>query len=161
MGGEEGRHEGHEEGHEGKEGERHRQGQKCQVCCLQGRQGEDCYWDDQGQAHQEQEWQDRVQGSIDSRQEELGELRSQEVGWRCQGGTQGLEPHGLRCYWWQVGNWQGALRQGQGAAQVNKAACVRSCCPRWASSAWLSRGEAISGRCMRCQTLYIISCPVA
>merc|ERR1711976_1110069 len=42
--GEEGRHEGHEEGHEGKEGERHRQGQKCQVCCLQGRQGEDCYW---------------------------------------------------------------------------------------------------------------------
>merc|ERR1711877_43947 len=48
MGGEEGRHEGHEEGHEGKEGERHRQGQKCQVCCLQGQQGEDCYWDDQG-----------------------------------------------------------------------------------------------------------------
>merc|ERR1712107_434406 len=47
------------------------QGQACEVLRLQGHQDQDCRWPDQGQAHEEQGWQDRVQGSVCSRQEEV------------------------------------------------------------------------------------------
>merc|ERR1712061_764458 len=51
------------EGHEGKAGQRHRQGQERQGCCLPWLKSEDRFWPDQGQAHQEQVRQDCVQSS--------------------------------------------------------------------------------------------------
>merc|ERR1712187_1004014 len=129
-------------GHEGKAGQRHRQGQERQGCCLPWIKSEDRFWPDQGQAHQEQIRQDCVQ-SNGPPHEETG----------CHEGEEdlheGLEPQRLRCRWRQVGYWQGALCQGQGAAQVNVDVCVRSCCPCSALAAWDPRGKAMSRRCKK------------
>merc|ERR1712241_457042 len=94
-------------------------GQDGQGCRLPRQQGEDLRWHYQGQAHQEQKWQDRFQGRFSPWQEELRQQRYQGLGRCCQGSPQGPEPHWLCCRWRQVGNRQGALCQGQGPAQVN------------------------------------------
>merc|ERR1711972_239549 len=132
--GKEDHHESHE-GHEGKEGQCHRQGQDGQGHRLPWLQGEDRGWHDQGQPRQEQEGQDCVQGCVGTRQEGLCHQRSQGLVRRYQGSPQDPEPQRLCPCWRQDGTRQGALCQGQVAAQVKEAADVRSCCPRWASSA--------------------------
>merc|ERR1712018_527099 len=159
-------HEGHE-GHEGKEGQQNRQGQDGPGCGLPRLEGEDRRWPDQGHPRQEQVWQDCFQGRFSPRQEGLRHQRAQGLVLCCQGGPESPEPHWLCRRWWQVGNRQGALRQGQGPAQVKEDAregllltlgFKHSTPPSWHSTPppWVSRGETACRWRLRCKTLYIV-----
>merc|ERR1711879_621073 len=116
---------------------------------------EDRGWHDQGKFCQKQVWQDCLQKSFRESQEELRKQRSQGVGRCCQGGPQGLEPHWLCCYWWQVSNRQSPLCQSEVFAQVKDAVPFK----RSALPPWFPRGEAFCGWRMRRSTQYIVSCP--
>merc|ERR1719373_916249 len=155
------RHESHEgqkhEGHEGKEGQRHCQGQVGQGTRLQWQKAEDPEWYDQGQFRQKQERQDCLQKSLRACQEVICKQRSQGVVRCCQGGPQGLEPHWLCCYWWQVSDRQSPLCQGEVFAQVKDTVPFK----RSTLPPWVPRGEALCGWRMRRSTQYIVSCPSA
>merc|ERR1711972_78586 len=107
---------GHEEVDEVDEGEareRDRQGQEGQVERLLREEGQDAVGPHEGQAHEEQEWEGRVQEGVRARQEELG------VEW-CEGlvggreeGAEGARLDRFRRDRWQICCGKGSLREGE------------------------------------------------
>merc|ERR1711972_671496 len=127
---------------------------KGQGFCLQRHQSEDIHWPDQRQPHQEQARQDCVQGRLSSCKEGFRQQRCQGLDRGVQGGPQGFEPHWLCSNWRQVCNRQGVLRQSEGPAQVKRDS-REELLPTLGfkhsvSPSWLSRGETLFIRRMRC-----------
>merc|ERR1719195_1626940 len=103
--------------------EQHCQGQASQVFRLQGNQGQDLWWPDQGQAHQEQSWQSCLQGNVCSIQEKVCQgHRPLEQG--CAERPQRAWHQGLPGCWWKVCTGQGFVCQGQVSVQCLNGATV-------------------------------------
>merc|ERR1711879_172426 len=102
----------------------------------------------------EQARQDCVQGRLSSCKEGFRQQRCQGLDRGVQGGPQGFEPHWLCSNWRQVCNRQGVLRQSEGPAQVKRDS-REELLPTLGfkhsvSPSWLSRGETLCIRRMRC-----------
>merc|ERR1712061_559507 len=86
----------------------------CEALCLQGDEGEDRRWDDEGQAHEEQERKGRLQGSVSGGQEAL-RVWHRPLDEGGPGRKESVEHQGLRHCRREDGPGQGALREGEGA----------------------------------------------
>merc|ERR1712137_705848 len=106
---------GHEvdEVDEGEARERDRQGQGGQGACLLREEGEDAVGPHEGEAHEEQAWEGRVQESVRAQQEELGSERREGVVGGCEEGAEGARLDRVRRDRRKVCGGQSSLCEGE------------------------------------------------
>merc|ERR1719382_2188522 len=88
-----------------------------EVCCVQRRQGEDQDRHDKGQAPEEQDWQDRLEGGFGGAEEEVRRQQGTGLGESMREGQEGTQYQGLRSFRRQDCSWQGLACQMPGNLQ--------------------------------------------
>merc|ERR1712203_818604 len=101
------------EGDESNEGEQNCKGKVGKGCCLQGQEGEDDEWAEEGRLDQEQGRKGCFEEELCSSQKSLPGQQGSEVDQSCDTSTKRSQNHRVRCHeQWAPG--KGFVCQGQG-----------------------------------------------